>query len=130
MKNSWFDLIPKSISNKVITELQSNQFTIPWLPLNVQNIDLKNGNFGEGLVFIDKNEWLNIQAKKNLIKFINKMISWDINEPLSVKAIANETSRANPMFLQNEFLKANIKNNLGWNYTKIKENLKKPSSKS
>jgi hypothetical protein len=45
------------------------------LPLSIKNINLKNGNFGESSVFIDKEAGLNIESKRNLIKFLNKIIS-------------------------------------------------------
>lgn len=124
MKNSWFDLIPKSISNKIIGELQSNMLMIPWLNLSVQNIDLENWHFGESWAFIDKNEWLNIQSKTNLVKFVNKLISWNIDEPLSVIAIANWTSKVNPAILKSKFKEAWLVNWLGWKYSRIVENLK------
>ena len=54
MKASWFDLIPKDITNKIINNIKSNTLTIPWLELNRNNFDLKNGHFGESWVFIDK----------------------------------------------------------------------------
>lgn len=95
MKNSWFDLIPKDISNRIIKELQSNTLTIPWLELNRNNIDLKNWHFGESWAFVNKEGWINIESKRNLVKFVNKIISWDINEPSSVEAIVNGTSVSN-----------------------------------
>ena len=61
-----------------------------------------------------------------VITFVNKMISGDINEPLPVEAIASGTSTANPSYLSNKFLEAGIAGNFGWKYSKVMENLKKP----
>lgn len=125
MRNSWFDLLPKNISNRIIRELQSNILTIPWLDLSVKNIDLKNWNFWEGSAFIDKEAWINIEAKKNMLMFMNKLITWTTKEPLSVKGISSWTSIADPNFLKHKFLETKVVGGMGWNYGKIIENLKK-----
>lgn len=127
MKNSGFDLIPKEITNRIIRELQSNTLIIPWLDLNVKNIDLKNWNFWESWAFIDKEAWINSVSKTNIVKFLNKIISWNLDEPLSVEAISNWISVANPAFLKGRFLEADIVSNIGWKYNKITENLRKPN---
>ena len=75
MHSSGFDLFPKELSNRIIGQLKSGMLVIPNLPLGVKNIDLHKGNFGESSVFIDKGKGLNIEAKRNLVKFVNKMIS-------------------------------------------------------
>lgn len=124
MKNSGFDLIPKDITDRIIEELKSNTLIIPWLDLSVANIDLKNWNFWESWAFFDKEAWLNIGSKTNLVKFMNKLISWDINEPLSVEAVANWVSVIDPAFLDNQFLENEVASNMGWNYSKMIENLK------
>ena len=127
MKISWFDLIPKNITDKIIRELQGNTLTIPWLELNVKNIDLENGHFWESGAFIDKEAWINIASKINLVKFVNKIISWNIDEPLSAEAIANWVSIADPNFLKHKFSEADIVGGMGWKYNGIIENLKKAS---
>lgn len=123
MRDSGFDLIPKEISDKFIQQLQANTLNIPWLDLDTKNINLKNGNFGESVLY--KDDGLNIHSKTNMLKFMNKMISWDINEPLKVESIANGTETINPSSLQNKFLEAWIVDNLGWKEWKISENLSK-----
>jgi hypothetical protein len=60
-----------------------------------------------------------------MVMFMNKLISWNTNEPLNVSAIANWTIVAQPWALRDEFNKAKIVWNLGWNYTKMMENLRK-----
>lgn len=125
MKASWFDLIPKDITNKIITNIKSNTLTIPWLELNRNNFDLENGHFGESWVFIDKNWWINIEAKRNLVKFMNKLISWDINEPLGVESIVNGVWVSNPSFLKSKFQEVWLVDSLGWKYSKMGANLKK-----
>lgn len=127
MKKCWFDLIPKEITNRIIRDLKANMFTIPWLNLSVKNINLENWNFWESSAFIDKNAWLNIESKTNLIKFVNKLITWNIGEPLPVESIANWISVVNQNFLKNEFLKADVNSKLWWSYAKIIENLKNTS---
>lgn len=125
LKISGFDLLPKEITNKIINLIQSGMLTIPWLDLSIKNIDLKNGNFWESGAFIDKQSGLNISSKTNLVKFVNKIISWDVTQPLSVEAIANGTTKADPVFLQNQFLEANIVGGMGWKYGNIINNLRK-----
>ena len=125
LKKSGFDLIPKEITNRIIRELQSNTLTIPWLDLSVKNIDIKNWNFWESGAFINKEAWINIQAKKNILKFMNKMITWSTKEPLSVDGISGWTSMADPNFLKSKFLEADIVGGMGWKYNTILENLKK-----
>lgn len=123
MRDSGFDLIPKEISDKFIQQLQANTLNIPWLDLDTKNINLKNGNFGESVLY--KDDGLNIHSKTNMLKFMNKMISWDTNQPLKVESIANGSENVNPNFLQNKFLENWIVDNLGWKEWKISENLSK-----
>jgi hypothetical protein len=123
MRDSGFDLIPKEISDKFIQQLQANTLNVPWLDLDIKNINLKNGNFWESVLY--KDDCLNIHAKTNMLKFMNKMISWDINQPLNVESIANSSETINPSSLQNKFLENWIVDNLGWKEWKISENLSK-----
>lgn len=125
MNTCGFDKLPKSITDRIIKELQSETITIPWLEMSRKNIDLANGHFGESGAFIDMEAWINIQAKTNMVKFMNKLISSNINEPLSVEAIVNWVSAIDPTKLQNQFIEAGVVGNMGWNYEKIMENLRK-----
>jgi len=124
-KASWFDLIPKEVSNRFIRELQSNTLKIPWLDLNVANIDLKNGHFWESEAFVDQDWGINTMAKRNIVKFINKMISWNVGEPLDVETIANGIWVVNPAKLKNDFVEAWIMGWVGWNIGVIRGNLRK-----
>ena len=128
MQDSGFDLMPKEISDKFIWQMQWNTLNVPWLDLDVKNINLKNGNFWESVLY--KDDCLNIHAKTNMLKFMNKMISWDTNQPLNVESIANGAENVNPNFLQNKFLEAWIVDNLGWKEWKISENLSKGNNES
>ena len=128
MRDSGFDLIPKEISDKFIQQLQANTLNIPWLDLDTKNINLKNGNFWESVLY--KDDGLNIHSKTNMLKFMNKMISWDTNQPLKVESIANGTENVNPSSLQNKFLENWIVDNLGWKEWKISENLSKGNNES
>lgn len=125
LKISGFDLIAKNITDKIFRELKANTFMIHWLELNSKNIDLQNWHFWESVVFANNENWLSIMAKANLVKFMNKMISWNITEPLSVKAIVNWTVTVDPMSLKNEFRKAEIVDGMWWKYSRIIENLRK-----
>ena len=125
MRSSGFDLIPKEISDKLIREVQGGTLHIPWLDLNVKNIDLKNWNFWEDT--IHKWEWLNIHSKTNMVKFMNKLISWDINNPLSVESIANWKTTVDSSSMQSKFLEAEIVDSIWWREWKITENLTKAS---
>jgi len=124
LKASGFDLIPKHITDMIITELQSNSLIIPWLELNPQNIDLENWTFGESWAFIDKDWWINTQAKTNIVKFMNKLITWNIWEPLDINTIANGIWVVNPAKLKNDFVEAWIMGWVGWNIDVIRENLR------
>lgn len=125
MRSSGFDLIPKEISDKLIREVQGETLNIPWLDLNIKNIDLKMGNFGEDT--IHKWEWLNIHSKTNMVKFMNKLISWDINNPLPVESIANWKTTVDSSSMQSKFLEAWIVDSIWWREWKITENLTKAS---
>jgi hypothetical protein len=125
MRSSGFDLIPKEISDKLIREVQGETLNIPWLDLNVKNIDLKNWNFWEDS--IHKWEWLNIHSKTNMVKFMNKLISWDVNSPLAVESIANWKSTVDSSSMQSKFLEAGVVDSLWWREWKITENLTKAS---
>ena len=124
LRASGFDELPKWISNRIIKEVQGNVLTIPWLDLARNNIDLKNGNFWESWAFSGKENGLNIESKTNLVKLVNKIISWDVNEPLSVEAIANGITVADPRFVKSALMGATIKWRVSWNYGKVVENLK------
>ena len=124
MHSSGYDLFPKKLTNRIIKELMSGMLIIPWLDLSIKNIDLKNGNFWESSVFIDKGNGLNIEAKRNLVKFVNKMINWNTNEPLNVKSIASGVVIVDPLELKHMFVKADINDGLGWKYSKILKNLR------
>lgn len=123
MKGSGFDLIPKELSDSIIAEIQGESLKIPGLNMNIKNIDLKNGNFGEDAMY--QWGWLNIASKTNLVKFMNKLISWDINKPMSVDAVTNWTMMADPSELNGKFLEAGVVDTLGWNKYRMMENLKK-----
>lgn len=125
MRSSGFDLIPKEISDKLIREMQGETLHIPWLDMNAKNIDLKNGNFWESSSH--KDEWLNIHSKTNMVKFMNKLLGGDVNQPLSVESIANWNSNVDPSSMQSKFIEAWVVDSVGWRYGKITENLSKAS---
>lgn len=54
MRTSGYDQLPKSITDRLINDIQKGMLTIPGLELSRKNIDLKNGHFGESGAFIDK----------------------------------------------------------------------------
>lgn len=47
MRGSGFDLIPKELSDSIIADIQAESLKIPGLDMNIKNLDIKNGNFGE-----------------------------------------------------------------------------------
>ena len=124
-KASGFDLIPKEISTRIMSELKSGILIIPWLPLSAKNIDLKNGNFWESSVFSNKEDGLNIEWKRNIVKFVNKIISWNIDEPVAVESIVSWLFRVDPLMLKSDILNSGVANKMGWKYTRVMENLKK-----
>lgn len=124
LRESGFETINQGLTNRIIEQIKWGWLKIPWLDLSPSNIELKNGHFGENLVFNNREAGLNIEAKRNLVKFMNKLISGDITKPLPVEDIANGVSIVDPFTLQNEFLKAWIFDGLGWKYEKVMGNLK------
>jgi hypothetical protein len=124
MKVSGFNLIPKELTDRLISDMKSNILTIPWLDLNPKNIDLKNWNFGETDMFANSDEWMSRMAKINMVSFINKMISWDTDQPLNANAIANWNMVVSPTFLKNKFIEADIMSSMWWKLNKIRGNLK------
>lgn len=125
LRNSGFDSLPKDLTDRLIRDIESNVLTIPWLNLNRTNFDLRNWHFWESWAFIDKNEGLNIESKRNLVKFVNKVISWNINEPLAVEEVVNWTLIVDSSFIKNKSFEVWIMNNLWRKYSKIVENLNK-----
>lgn len=125
VNNCGFGELPKELTDKIIKNIQTNNLMIPGLDLDPKNIDLKNGHFGESSVFSNSDNWLNTMAKTNLVKFVNKVISGDTNEPLNVEAIVNGVTVVNPSTFKNDLAKAWIVDGMGWKYSKIVENLRK-----
>ena len=77
----WLDLInPQARLEQLFTELQQNSLKVPWLSLDPKKIDLANGRFGESDMEQSTDKW-----KENLIKFFNKMVSWNTDEPNNPK---------------------------------------------
>lgn len=122
---SWFDIIPKPITDNIIRQLQTSSLSIVWLSLNKDNIDLKNWNFWESGVLRDTDKWMNIEAKRNLIKFMNKLLSWNVDEPLLVEALASNRMIMSKIDMKEKFREAWIVDNVSWKIGKMKENLGK-----
>ena len=55
---------------------------------------------------------------------MNKIISWNIDEPLSVEWIASWVTRADPLVLKSKFEEVWIVGGVGWNYGRVLEKLK------
>lgn len=127
LDNTWFSIFPQHLTDKIIKNIQANVLIIPWLDLSSKNIDLANWNFWESSMFANNENWLNNMAKTNLVKFVNKMISWDINEPLNVKAIVNGTTVINPATLKANLEKNDIVSSVAWHYGTIVDNLRNSS---
>jgi hypothetical protein len=102
--------------------MKANVLVVPGMEINSKNIDLKSWNFWESLAF--GGEGLNSNAKTNMVQFINKMISWSIDEPLAVEAVVNGTSVVDSWELQNIFLQRWLVDSMWWKYNKITNNLK------
>ena len=75
------DLInPQSRLEQLFTELQQNSLKVPGLSLDPKKIDLANGRFGESDMEESTDKW-----QINLIKFFNKMISGNTDEPHNIE---------------------------------------------
>ncbi len=72
---------------------------------------------------------INIEAKRNLVKFVNKMLSWDINKPVNVESIVNWHSIINRTKFLDICKTSWIKWEFAWKLWKIRKNLKKTNDK-
>jgi len=119
-----FDKIPQSITSQLIKELQSNVFTLWELNLNLKTIDLNNGRFGETDTESGGTKW-----KENLVKFMEKMIYWQVWAKESLFAWKWFSSvlwaTVNPTEMNVTFEKAWIKTGTGWDINKMRQNLSK-----
>lgn len=117
-----FDKIPQSITSQLIKELQSNVFTLWELNLNLKTIDLNNGRFGETDTESGGTKW-----KENLVKFMEKMIYWQIWAKESLFAWKWFSgvlwATVNPTEMNVTFEKAWIKTGTGWDINKMRQNL-------
>ena len=117
-----FDKIPQSITSQLIKELQSNVFTLWELNLNLKTIDLNNGRFGETDTESGGTKW-----KENLVKFMEKMIYWQIWAKESLFAWKWFSgvlwATVNPTEMNVTFEKSWIKTWTGWDINKMRQNL-------
>jgi hypothetical protein len=93
--------------------------------LSVKNIDLKNGHFGESGAFIDSDGGLNVMAKRNMVMFMNKLLSGSVDEPLSVEGIVSGVSMVEPVEMRARFEDSGVVGGLGWRYGEILGNLRR-----
>ncbi len=120
-----FDLIPQNITNELIAEIKSNVIQVKWLNINPKSLDLKKWIFW--------NSWLEANSeqvfKENIIKFLNKLIYWEINPKNSLLKIESFTSvtwaTINPTELQDILKKQWVKSDMYWDINKMRDNLKK-----
>lgn len=118
------NLIPQSIFNQLITELQTWALRIDGIKLDPQNLDLENGRFWES-----DNESGGTKWKENLVKFYNKMISGDTGEPLDfTKFIWILSWKEDPTIFKERLKKYGIINDL-WEplLSKIRNNISTPN---
>ena len=124
LHDTWFDLIPQNITNILISDLKHNVFQINWLNLNLTRLDLENWKFWESVLETWWTKW-----KENLVKFMNKMIYWEINpqnSPLNPNNfIWVMWASINPTELQSIFEQQWIKSGSMWNINNMRENLRK-----
>ena len=120
----WFDLIPQEITEDLFEMIRSNQIPVSDIrsDFNPENIDLANWHFWES-EWVDQN---NI-AKENLIRFLNKLITWDPD--IDVTWIADDVVFNNQASIDPMTLKANMQEYwvysvvLWFNKVKIQANL-------
>jgi hypothetical protein len=124
----WFDLIPQSITDQFIRELEMNTIKIPGLNLNAKTIDLKEGRFWESETEANWDKW-----KDNLLKFTEKMIYGEVNPKNSIFEWMNfkwkMAGHINPLDFYAEIDKQWLRTNSGWNKNTLRDNLRKPVEK-
>ena len=122
-------MIPQSITNQLIRELQANIFNLSDLDLNLnlnlKTIDLANGRFGETDTESGGTKW-----KENLVKFMEKMFYgevWAKEFLYSGKWFSGVLwATVNPTEMNVVFEKSWIKTSTGWDINKVRQNLSKP----
>ena len=128
LHQTGFDLIPQQITDQLINEYRHNVYDIPGLDLNPERLDLANWMFWEEPTEEGGTKW-----KQNLVKFLNKLIYWEINpksSPLNPDAFISPMGAAiNPTELQAIFEQQWIKSGSMWNINKMRDNLKKEIKK-
>lgn len=124
LKKCGFDLIPQYITDMILDKISKDMFDIPWLKLNTKNIDIKRGNFWESWI---KKTKLTLEAKVNLVKFVNKAITWYIDVPLKTDEYAKWENYIDKdkfiEFCDTRWLITNKEKDL-WNHHQIVQNLK------
>jgi len=130
-----FDLIPQNITNLIITQIKQTNY-VQGLTLNPATIDLENWTFWENTSDFWKetlwNKW-----KENLIKFMEKMIYWEIwseksifnNKSWKVDFNLNRTDIIGAFENNSRSKGDNIKTGATWNINAIRNNLKKDNLK-
>ena len=134
LKDTGFDLLPQSITDQLIAEIESGQLMLElWTPFDPKNVDLVNGDFGEPKTL----EWSNDQFVKNLVRFMNKMIGLKPDGTdtdgnliwLSEESYLIGNAPHTPEEIRNMILEAGIISGAGWfNLDRARNNLSRPLS--
>ncbi len=122
-RKSWFDEFPKSITDRLISDFQTSSFIIPWINISKDYIDTKTWNFSH------TDNWLNDLSKLNLSKLVNKMLTWNIDEPYPVKSIVAGNYTVDTRDIRYKMETLWIVSNWAWQYETIKQNVKKEQIK-
>ena len=126
LSQTWFDIHPQTLTDQIIREFKWNQFLIPWIDLNPQNIDLKDSRFWEKPNEFWK-EWLWDVWKENLVKFMEKAMYGEVGWKDSVFNWIDVTKsfNINPTEINHELEKSGVKTWSGWDINQMRDNLKK-----
>lgn len=126
LQSTWLDLIPQSIINQLIRELQSGLLNISWLNLNRQNIDLEKARFWESTMESWR-DWLWDQAKRNIVAFMEKLIYWEVWTKESIFSTIDPTKDFSLISSDvNQALEqSGVKSEFSFNIGVMRENLKR-----
>ena len=124
LKQTWFDLLPKTLTDQIIREIQWNVLDVKWIKLNQETLDLENGQFWETENESGWDKW-----KDNIKNFLDKMLYWEIGWENSIfkwKEFKWEFwASIDPLEFNSVLEDSWIKTATGWNINMMRNNLKK-----
>ncbi len=134
LKNTGFDLLPQSITDQLIAEIESGQLILDLgTSFDPKNVDLANGDFWEPKTLENSDD----HFVKNLVRFMNKLIGLKPDGTdsdgnlvwLSEEVYLIGNAPHTPEEIRNMIMEAGVISEAGWfNLDRARNNLKRPLS--